>query len=551
VPGLLVDPALATGSPVDPSPSVDREVGGVLETAERFRLLYDLGCAFAARIELDQLVMEIATRCRDILRATGCSVLLLDPETNELYFPYTAERDPAAAAQLLRLRFPADRGIAGSVMKSGKAVRVDDVTADVRFYSEIDRGTGTTTRNILCAPLMSHQGTIGVVQVVNRRDGKHFDEDDLAFLDALAGSIAVAIENARLYAQVKDSEGRLRAEVGALRRDIARRDRFTEIIGMGPAMAHVFGLMESAAASSIVVLIEGETGTGKELVARGIHGASDRAQGPFLAVNCAAVPEALLESHLFGHRRGAFTGAMRDQRGMFEAASGGTIFLDEVSEMPTAMQAKLLRVLQENEITPIGDTHPRKVDVRVISATNRELHAAVEQGRFRNDLYYRLAAFPIRLPPLREHQEDIPLLASRFLQSAAARYAKQVREIHPAALDRLTRFEWPGNVRELQNEMERAVVLAQDGDSIRIEHLSPKIVGEASTVEASALCFPREGDPYPVPLRDARTAFEARHIASVLEQNARNVSHTARALGVSRVMLQKKMKHYGLRGEKK
>src|SRR6185369_9493165 len=269
---------------------------------------------------------------------------------------------------------------------------------------------------------------------------------------------------ARLYSRVKESEERLRTQVGALRRDLARRDRFSEILGTSASMAEVFRLMESAAASPIAVLVEGETGTGKELVARGIHRASARAEGPFLAINCAALPETLLESELFGHRRGAFTGAVQDHIGLFEAAAAGTLLLDEIGEMPMTMQVKLLRVLQEGEVVPLGDTRPRKIDVRVISATNRELSTEIAAHRFREDLYYRLAAFPIRIPPLRERREDIPLLADHFLAGAAERHRKWIRGIEPAALELLTRFDWPGNVRELSNELERAAALARNDE---------------------------------------------------------------------------------------
>ncbi len=205
--------------------------------------------------------------------------------------------------------------------------------------------------------------------------------------------------------------------------------------------------MESAAFSPIAVLIEGETGTGKELVAQGIHAAGERSQGPFVAVNCAALPQELLESELFGHKRGAFTGAGQDRRGLFEAADGSTIFLDEVGSMPLAMQAKLLRVLQEGEITPLGHTRPRKVDVRVISATNNDLEQAVRDRTFREDLYYRLAAFPLRLPPLRDRREDIPLIADHLLAVAQERHRKELRGFSDAAIERMTTYDWPGNVR--------------------------------------------------------------------------------------------------------
>jgi two-component system response regulator AtoC len=374
-------------------------------------------------------------------------------------------------------------------------------------------------------------------------------------LERLAESIAVAIQNARRFGQAKVAERRLQGQLGALRRELSRHDRFAEIIGVSPAMAEIFPLIESAAASSITVLIEGDTGTGKELVARAIHRTSARADGPFLAINCAAMPEALLESELFGHRRGAFTGATDDQLGMFRAAAGGTLLLDEIGDMPAAMQAKLLRVLQEGEVTAVGDTRPRKVDVRVLSATNRDLKSAVQTRAFREDLYYRLAAFPIRLPPLRERREDIPLLAARFLEAAAERHHKRISGFDPEVLELLTLSNWPGNVRELQNEVERAVALAHDGDSIKVGHLSPAVRAlTPQTPATSEDSEPRGAEPIaePIasagsPLRLARATFEARYIADVLGRCQGNISHAAKALKISRVALQKKMKEYRLR----
>jgi Nif-specific regulatory protein len=514
--------------------------------ADRLELLYELACAFAARIELDELLPLVITKCRDVLDAEGGSVLFLDAATNEFVFPYVAEQNPDAAQRLLGMRVPAERSIAGAVVRSGRPIRVDDANADPRFYPEVDRQTGVHTGGLLAAPLRSHHGILGVIEVVNRRGGRSFTDDDLAFLDALAGNIAVAIENARLYEQVKASEERLRTQVGVLRRDLARRDRFTEIVGTGPAMAAVFRLMESAAASPITVLIEGETGTGKELVARAIHRASARADGPFLAVNCAAFQETLLESELFGHRRGAFTGAVQDRRGLFEAAEKGTIFLDEVGEMPSAMQAKLLRVLEQGEVVPVGDTQPRRVDVRVVSATNRNLAGEVAARRFREDLYYRLVAFPIQVPPLRARREDIPLLAQGFAAAAVERHHKRAAGIDPTALEHLVRHDWPGNVRELRNEIERAVALARDGETLGPSHLSARLIdadgASPETIGAGAASVAAGGS-----LLRARAAFEARYIGEVLRQQNGNVSHAAKALGLSRVMLQRKMKAYGLR----
>jgi len=253
----------------------------VLDEGPQFRLLYDLGCAFAARLELDELIPLVVGKCREVLDAEGAAVLLLDAERSELYFPYVAEEDPEVAGSLADLRLPADQGIAGAVLRSGEPARIDDASVDPRFYADIDRHTGLSTRSILCAPLPTQRGTLGVIEVVNRRGGGAFSDGDLSLLAALAGSVAVAIEKARLWEQLKASAEQLRAQVGVLRRDLARRGSFEPMIGTGAPMASVFRLMESAAASPIAVLIEGETGTGKELVARGIHAASARASEPF------------------------------------------------------------------------------------------------------------------------------------------------------------------------------------------------------------------------------------------------------------------------------
>jgi Nif-specific regulatory protein len=517
----------------------------VADEAARFRLLYDLGCAFAARRELDDLIPLIIEKCREVLDAEGVAVLILDPQRQEFRFPYVADKDAHVAGRLAEMRMPAGRGIAGAVLASGQALRVDDAARDPRFNREVDRDTGLTTRNLIAAPLRTQAAPFGVIEVINRRDAGVFGEDDLELLGALAGSIGVALENATLWERLRASADQLRAEVGVLRRDLAHRDRFDDMIGIGPAMEEVFRLMESAAASPISVLIEGETGTGKELVARGIHRASTRASAPFVAVNCAAVPEALLESELFGHRRGSFTGATQDQRGLFETASGGTILLDEIGEMAPAMQAKLLRVLQEGEIMPVGERRPRPVDVRVISATNLDLVAEARARRFRDDLYYRLGAFPIHVPPLRERREDIPLLADAFLVKAAERHHKHIPGITPPGLELLTEFAWPGNVRELRNEIERAVALAREGESVGPGHLSAKLstgCREADAGAASAAVATRTSSD----LRDARTAFEVEFITKVLREHSGNRSHAARALGISRVALHKKLKEYGV-----
>jgi transcriptional regulator with GAF, ATPase, and Fis domain len=540
---------------------ISASIAGGSGDSARLRKVYELGNAFAERLDLEDLIPFVLARCRELLNAEGVAVLFIDPERNELYFPYVSQDDPEVAKRLTGLRFPADRGIAGAVLRSGRAEKVDDVRSDTRFFSGVDQKTGMATGSIIAAPLIAaplitDEGSLGVLEAVNRRGGGAFSESDLALFEALAASVAVAIRNARRFGQVKASERRLRAEVGSLRRELASQNRFGEVIAASPAMTEVLQLMESAAASSIAVLIEGETGTGKELVAHAIHRASERADSPFVAVNCAAMPEALLESELFGHRRGAFTGATADQLGFFRAAAGGVIFLDEIGELPLAMQAKLLRVLQDGEVTPVGDARPQKVDVRVIAATNRDLRAAVASKAFREDLYFRLAAFPIGLPPLRDRREDIPLLAASFLEAACQRHHKSVGGFDPATIELLGRAMWPGNVRQLQNEIERAVAIAHPGEIIAPAHLSPNLRSAASSPPIVTAPEPesvQDTEPRPKsqsaarPLRDARADFEARYITQVLAENHGSISRAALALGISRVALHQKMKDYGLR----
>lgn len=512
-----------------------------------YRLIYELGNAFASRLELVPLIELVTSKCREVLDADGVAVMLLDAESQELYFPYFSDRDPEVAKRLALVRVPVGKGIAGEVFQTGRSVRIDNVSTDRHFYSGVDKKTGLTTRSLLAAPLVASEARLGVIEAVNPLGREAFSENDLALLESLAESVARAIHNADRVGKLKAAEEMLRTEVRALRRDLARHELLDEIIGVSPEMAEVYHLMNSAAVSPISVLLVGETGSGKEHFARAIHRMSARADKPFLAVNCAALSEHLLNSELFGHRRGAFTGADRDQPGFFRAASGGIIFLDEIGEMPIAMQPTLLRVLQDGEIISVGDTRPEKVNVRVFSATNRDLKAAVAEGKFRADLYYRLAAFPIQLPPLRARRRDIPLLAARFLTIASERQQKEIREFDPASMDLLVKYDWPGNIRELQNEIERAVALASRSETIMPEHLSDELRGVTAVTSAKPLKIsvtPRSNETL---LREARADFEARYIAEVFAQNGGNVSRTATVLGISRISLQRKIKEYGLR----
>ena len=330
---------------------------------------------------------------------------------------------------------------------------------------------------------------------------------------------------------------RLEQENRLLRERLGERFDFASIIGRSRAMRELFETLALVAPSDATVLITGESGTGKELVANAIHQSSPRRERPFIKVNCAALHENLLESELFGHERGAFTGATAQRKGRFELAHGGTLFLDEIGDMSSATQAKVLRVLQEGEFERLGGTRTLRVDVRVLAATHRDLEAMVAQGAFRQDLYYRLSVVPVRLPPLRERREDIPVLAEHFLRVYAEKNRKEVRGFHPAAMDLLVRHDWPGNVRELQNAVERAVILCL-GDRVTPQELPPALR------DAGAGPGPGPGpQPGPRSLKEA----ERELILRTLEETGGNRTRAARLLGISRQTLLNKLREYGKR----
>jgi len=514
---------------------------GLLRLGIRQRAqLYEISRAFNELVDLDRLLPTVITQTKALFEVESSAIMLLDPATDELYVPYVADIAPEVEQRFASVRFPAAQGIVGWVLRHGVVEHVSDVSRDPRWYRSVDGKTGMVTRSLLCAPLRTRDGVIGVISLRNKLLGD-FTPEDVELIGALAENVAIAIDNARRFGEAQRSAARLRDAVDALQRQVADDRRFDEIVGNSPAMQRVFRLLSSAAASPVTVLISGETGTGKELVARAIHCHSRRGERAFVAVNCGALSESLLESELFGHRRGAFTGAVADRKGLLEVADGGTIFLDEVGDMPLPMQVKLLRVLQEGEVLPVGETTARKVDVRVISATHRDLAAETAAGRFREDLFYRLSAFPIALPPLRERREDIPLLVARLLERTIAKFGKPVQRCSPRALELLTAWAWPGNVRELQNEIERAVALAPAGGAIEIADLSERLVQSA----APRVALPAAD----LSLRRARELFERDYLAHVLAQHGGNASRAAKRLGISRVMMQKKIRAYGLRGK--
>jgi len=339
-----------------------------------------------------------------------------------------------------------------------------------------------------------------------------------------------------LTAALADANERLRAENIYLRQEVERQYSFDQIIGTSPAMRRVFEVMEKVAQTDATVLLLGETGTGKDLVAHAIHYAGARKEKRFVAQNCGALPDTLLESELFGHKRGAFTGAHADKKGLFEVADGGSIFLDEVGETEPGMQVRLLRVLQDGELRPLGSSETRKVDVRVIAASNRDLRKAVEEGRFREDLYYRLRVVEISIPPLRERRNDIPALAHHFLDLANKKMSRAIRGFSNQVMDVFTAHEWSGNVRELENEIERAVALAGDEDTVHLDMLSEHLRGAGGLASPSGIEIPQGSN--------LNAAVDSLKRAMILEaiRDTGSKTRAAERLGIPRQSLQKMMK---------
>jgi transcriptional regulator with GAF, ATPase, and Fis domain len=357
-------------------------------------------------------------------------------------------------------RFPLGVRKIGRVGQSGEPLLLADVRGNEEWIAEPKWMKREGVRTFAAQPLVFRGEVLGVLAIFDR---EVLVKEELHWLRVFADHAAVSIANARAFEEIESLKARLEEENHYLRQEVTEAVGATGIVGSSPALRKVLQQIQLVAPTDAAVLITGESGTGKELVARAIHDQSPRKGRALIKVNCSAVPETLFESEFFGHVQGAFTGAMRDKPGRFELADGGTLFLDEIGEVPLAMQAKLLRVLQEQEIERVGDTRVRKVNVRIVAATNRDLKKEVAAGRFRQDLFYRLGVFPLEVPPLRERSEDIGPLAAHFVGLAAKRMNRPVPRFTKAQAGELAAHDWPGNIRELQNTVERAVILAQNG----------------------------------------------------------------------------------------
>jgi Nif-specific regulatory protein len=459
-------------------------------------------------------IMDAANR---VVKAEASSLLLIDETDNTLYF-HTALGDKGE--EVKKYTLAVGEGIAGWVAKYSKPLLVPDVQNDSRFFKDISKKINFQTKSILCVPLRLKNKTIGVLEVINKVGGGTFTAEDQSLLETFSNLAAIAIENARLYQDMK-------FENINLKKELVNGKTPNQFIGESKLIKEKLEMADQVAETNTTVLLLGESGTGKELFAEHIHFKSTRRNNPLVKVNCAAIPDNLIETELFGHVKGAFTDAVSDKMGKFELANGGTIFLDEIGELSYSVQSKLLRVLQDHIVQRVGGTVSKKVDIRLIAATNKNLYEEVKQNRFREDLFFRLNVFPIFIPPLRERKEDLPLLADFFLRKFNKELKKSIKNFSNEALNVLMDYYWPGNVRELQNVIERSVVLCKN------EIISRKDLYLGN--EDLSMKNP-DGEPEDS-LKDAINNFKRNYIIKVLEKTGWKQTKASDILKIQRTYL--------------
>jgi len=443
-----------------------RELPPTSQVARNLSALLKISRVVHAIRDLEELQAQLLDLIFEVVPASRGAILLAEGGAQEFSSMYARTRQ-AGQPQLVRV----SRTIARRVMKEDMAILGVDVPSSGQLR-DVESLAVSEVRSLLCVPLSVFQRVIGCIYLDSTNASSRFHEDHLQLMAAIAGISAVALDNARRLQWLEQENQRLTTEV--------RQEQ--SLVGEGVRMKEIYKFLAKVAPSDSTVLIEGESGTGKELAARALHRNSGRGSKSFVAINCAAIPESLLESDLFGHERGSFTGASTQKKGRVEIADGGVLFLDEIGELAPALQVKLLRVLQEREFERVGGTHPIKVDIRLIAATNRDLEEAVRLGQFRQDLYYRLAVVKLTMPPLREHKEDIPMLTRHFVQKYAKRCKVKAKPVSREAMAALVNYEWPGNIRELENAIERALVMGAP-DMVLLEDLPESLLEQAPAPE--------------------------------------------------------------------
>jgi formate hydrogenlyase transcriptional activator len=504
-------------------------------TDDRYRALLAVSEAIVSHRDLGALLHDLAERLQRVVPFDFLSVVLHDAATNtmRLHVLETCEPVPPGTEIVL----PTDDDPAGLVWQTQQPLITSTMAELKRWPRLLERTEPYGVQSYCWLPLTTARRRLGAL-VFTCKQMSTYDAADVEFLQHVANQVSLAVENTLAFQQLAAHNEQLTKEKAYLEEEV-RSEKFKDMVAESAALREALKKVETVAPTSSTVLICGETGTGKELVARGLHGLSPRRERTFVKLNCAAIPTGLLESELFGHEKGAFTGAIMQKVGRFELAHKGTLFLDEVGDIPLELQPKLLRVLQEQEFERLGGTRTIKVDVRLIAATNRDLAKMVAEGRFRSDLYYRLNVFPVTLPPLRERPDGIPHLVRHFAQQFARRMGKRIETIRPEVMDALVRYPWPGNVRELQNIIERAVILSR-GPVLQIPagELSVPMVQTAASEPRAAAAAPTGAA---VTLADA----EREHILGALRETGWIVSGpkgAAARLGMKRSTLQKKMK---------
>jgi len=495
-------------------------------------LLAEIASAFAGSLDLENTFGAILRLLDEHVGLQQGMITLLDPDS-ELIHVNVAHGVSAADAKSITYRV--GEGITGTVVQSGKEIVSPDIHKDPRFLNKMgsrERARGVSVA-FFCVPIKLEDRTIGALSVYRQvRRAEDFN-DNLRLLHVVATLIAQAV---RLNRLVEEDRAALQSENARLRRELKSRFNIHNMVGTSNAMQAVYRLIEQVANSNATVLIRGESGTGKDLVAHAIHYNSYRADKPFIKVNCTALPDTLLESELFGHEKGAFTGASERKLGRFELAEGGTIFLDEIGDFSLNLQIKLLRVIQFKEFERLGGRETIKANVRIIVATHKDLEREIKSGLFREDLYYRINVFPIFMPPLRERKDDVMLLADYFLEKYAQENNKRIVRISTPAIRMLTSYHWPGNIRELENCIERAVLVCDD-DVVRSEHLPPSLqmVRDAAGPPKTERTMP-----------DKVAALETECIVDALKKTGGRQRAAARELGITERQLGYKIRKYGI-----
>ncbi len=500
------------------------------EKVEQLSLLFDISQTLDSSLDLRDAVgpvLKIIARYLGILRG---SLTLLNRDTGEISIEAAYG---LSASQQRKGRYRIGEGVIGQVFQTGKPAVIPKVSEEPRYLNRtgaID-SRNDTELSYVSVPIKLENRVIGALSIDMPFVAGAPLQGTVRLLSIVGSMVSQAV---KLRQKAQEERRHLIEENLRLTEELKDRFKPSNIIGNSSAMQEVYDLIAQVSGSEATVLIRGESGTGKELVAHAMHYASRRAGKPFIKVNCAALPESVIESELFGHEKGAFTGAVAARKGRFELADGGTLFLDEIGDLSPALQIKLLRVLQEREFERVGGTSTVKVDVRLIAATNSDLERLIEQGRFRQDLYYRLNVFPIHIPPLRERKTDILLLADYFVEKYSKANHKDVRRISTPAIDMLMAYHWPGNVRELENCIERAVLLSDD-DVIHGHHLPPTL----QTAEASGTAFRGR-------LKGALEGVERELILDALKSSRGNMSRAAKALGISERIMGLRVRRFGI-----